>query len=81
LAADVCNIEDDLPDLVEGFYSCCCGQGSVVVLRRARGWTVGGSKPTTSRQGESLSVRVLVFTLLSAVKVIAESVECLQSVV
>ena len=41
----------------------------------------GSNQSTTSRQGERLSVRVVVFTLRSAVKVIAESVESLQSVV
>jgi len=45
----------------------------------ATNWKVAGSiQPTTRRQAERLSVRVVMFTLRGAVKVVAESVECLQ---
>ena len=42
---------------------------------------VAGSIPTTSRQAERMSVRVVVFTLRSAVKVAAESVGVFTSLV
>jgi hypothetical protein len=38
----------------------------------------GSIQYTTKRQAERLSVRVVLFTLRSAVKVVPESVECLQ---
>jgi len=59
------------------------GRVAQSVQRLTTGWTVRDRivQSTTSRQGERLSVRFVVFSLRSAVKVTAESVECLLSVV
>ena len=60
------------------------GQNSSVrIMTRYRldGPGIEYDQSTTSRQGEGLSVRVVMFSLRSAVKVIAESLECSQCMV